>query len=135
MQAHVELKLREFMSNQADLHARHWSLVQAAEHRERMRAEPEYHDVKFAGWWVWGLCQWIGSGWCDVKDVAHSPSQQLPHLGDAGRGWDVVPYMAALSDRLRNVRVACGDWSRVLGDSVTWRHVNLPTRPRRSRNS
>lgn len=27
-----------------------------------------------------------------------------------------------LAERLRRVRVCCGDWSRVLGDSVTWRH-------------
>ena len=27
-----------------------------------------------------------------------------------------------LATRLRRVRVCCGNWSRVLGDSVTWRH-------------
>lgn len=27
-----------------------------------------------------------------------------------------------LQARLRHVRVCCGDWSRVTGDSVTWRH-------------
>jgi 16S rRNA G966 N2-methylase RsmD len=31
-------------------------------------------------------------------------------------------YFAQLAERLRGVRVACGDWTRVLGDSVTWRH-------------
>jgi hypothetical protein len=30
--------------------------------------------------------------------------------------------MLALSARLRRVRIACGSWERVLGDSVTWRH-------------
>jgi site-specific DNA-adenine methylase len=30
--------------------------------------------------------------------------------------------MNALSDRLRRVRVCCGDWSRVLGESVTTKH-------------
>jgi len=57
---------------------------------------------------------------------------QLPHVGgnhDAGRGvhsrarhGHLSDYFAALSARLRRVRVACGDWSRVTGDSVTWRH-------------
>ena len=42
-------------------------------------------------------------------------------VGDAGRG-DLYDYFAYLGARLRYVRVCCGDWSRVLGDSVTWRH-------------
>lgn len=31
----------------------------------------------------------------------------------------IYAFMQALSDRLRLVRVACGDWSRVVGPSVT----------------
>jgi hypothetical protein len=50
--------------NEADLHARHRWLVAEVEFRERMRRDPEYFDAKIAGWWVWGICQWIGSGWC-----------------------------------------------------------------------
>jgi hypothetical protein len=49
----------------------------------------------------------------------HRPSQQLPHLGDPGRG--ILDYFLALADRLRGVRVCCGDWSRVLGPSPTSR--------------
>lgn len=40
-----------------------------------------------------------------------------PHLGDAGRG--LRDYFAALADRLRRVRVCCGDWSRVCGPTPT----------------
>src|SRR4051812_36697157 len=50
--------------NEADLHARHRWLVDQADFRERMLTHPEYFDAKIAGWWVWGICQWIGSGWC-----------------------------------------------------------------------
>ncbi len=49
--------------NEADLHARHRWLVGQKDFRERMKREPEFYDVKIAGWWVWGLCAWIGSGW------------------------------------------------------------------------
>jgi hypothetical protein len=148
--------------NEADLHARHLWLVGRAEFRERMKADPDFYDVKIAGWWVWGICQWIGSGWCaernyyDAAEVdrgalpkqqlphlgnagmgINRPSQQLPHLGDAGRGINrpsqklphlgdagrgIYDYFAALSARLRRVRVCCGDWGRVTGDSVTFRH-------------
>lgn len=31
-------------------------------------------------------------------------------------------WMMELSDRLRRVRVACGEWDRVLGESVTIKH-------------
>jgi len=50
--------------NEADLHARHRWLVQQDGFRERMKHEPKFFDAKIAGWWVWGLCQWIGGGWC-----------------------------------------------------------------------
>jgi DNA adenine methylase len=51
-------------------------------------------------------------------------NRQLPHLGNAGRGinrkgGDLAEYITALADRMRNVRVCCGDWSRVTGPSVT----------------
>jgi hypothetical protein len=55
--------------NEADLHARHRWLVlspEAAEFRRRMRTDPDYSDAKVAGWWCWGLCCWIGGGWCSV---------------------------------------------------------------------
>src|SRR5262245_37263425 len=38
--------------NEADLHARHWWLVQQAGFRERMRSDPDYFDSGIAGWWV-----------------------------------------------------------------------------------
>lgn len=54
--------------------------------------------------------------------LAHS----IPHLGtDRGvhrRRLAVLDTFRELRDRLRRVRVTCGDWTRVLGDSVTWRH-------------
>jgi DNA adenine methylase len=119
--------------NEADLHARHrWLVNQTAEFREAMRTDPDYHDAKIAGWWVWGLCQWIGSGWCyhpEWKQLphlgnagrgVHRPSQQLPHLGDAGMGdGGHYDYLHVLAARLRRVRVCCGDWRRVLGPTPT----------------
>jgi site-specific DNA-adenine methylase len=152
--------------NEIDLHARHAWLLDRAEFRERMRADPKYYDVEIAGIWVWGTCQWIGSGWCEERFYngqqlphlgdagmgVHRPSQQLPHLGagrgvhrpsqklphlGAGRGvhrpsqkrpmlhnggaevhrtsQDLLEYLTSLANRLRRVRVCCGDWSRVCG--------------------
>ena len=123
--------------NEADLHARHLWLLGRDEFRQRMKEEPDFYDVRIAGWWVWGQSLWIGSGWCDADCYfdgdqklphlgdagmgVHRPSQKLPHLGNARMG-SIYDYFAHLGARLRRVRVACGDWSRVLGDSVTFRH-------------
>ena len=133
--------------NESDLLARHrWLVGQKPEMRNNIESSPDYYDAKIAGWWCWGMCVWIGSGWCSGN--AH---KQLPHLGDAGRGihkksWrDVNPKlphlgnagrgihkkswrngiherMIALYERMRYVRVCCGDWTRVMGPSVTTAH-------------
>jgi hypothetical protein len=46
-----------------------------------MLEDPEWCDPKIAGLWVWGICQWIGSGWC--AEVAH---KKRSHTGNAGMG-------------------------------------------------
>lgn len=56
--------------NEADLHARHLWLVNREEFRERMRSDPDFYDPKIAGWWVWGISCWIGSGWCSKPEWA-----------------------------------------------------------------
>lgn len=183
--------------NEADLHARHLWLVNQDVFRERMKTEPDFYDVKIAGWWVWGISQWIGSGWCSRPDwtgrtnagrEARGINRQLPyvgtgnqgvhrqkpHMGNDGQGVHrkrpmvhgghtgkgvhaanpgvssqfgtpqkrphlsghgagigihgdanhsaLYEYFNALAARLRRVRVCCGDWTRVLGPSVTVKH-------------
>lgn len=70
------------------------------------------------------------------RNGVHAPSNQLPNLhgdsGAAGRGvhasgmkkrtGGLLAYFARLQERLRRVRVCCGDWKRVTGDSVTTCH-------------
>ena len=146
--------------NEADLHARHRWLYDNKDFRRRMRTEPEYHDCKVAGWWMWGLSSWIGGNWCSNKglledNVKDARSGPIPHLGDSGKGvnralkqqkpslggtrgvervlngrnrtcderfQDLKDYMGQLRDRLRFVRVCCGDWKRVLTPSVAQRN-------------
>src|SRR6478609_4528267 len=74
--------------SELDLHARHaWLVVRLDEMAEQLRADPEYFDVRVAGWWVWGICQWIGTGWCDAGKLERNAGQR-PHVsGDnAGMG-------------------------------------------------
>lgn len=139
--------------NENDLFARHSWLVR---HREsltdQLHADPAWFDAKAAGWWCWGACNWIGSGWCsgegpwvhdgetlvDGRQLPHLSAgrginRKLPHLGNAGRGINrttdgtprrayIMEWFGKLHERLRDVRVTCGDWQRVCKDSVTTRH-------------
>jgi len=107
--------------SELDLHARHlWLTNTGRQQVERLREDPDWYDAKIAGWWVWGIGQWIGSGWCK-----HPERKKLPHLGDAGMGvhrgseTDLHGYFRLLAERLRQVRVCCGDWSRVCGPTPT----------------
>ena len=155
---------------EADLEARHAWLVNRSERLRWQLEDPDFFDAKIAGWWVWGACAWIGSGWCagtgphmttganiyDRRQLPHvgnagqginrqlphvgdagqgikrqlphvgnagqGINRQLPHVGNAGRGAFILDWMQALGERLRDVRVANGDWKRVLSTSVTTRH-------------
>ena len=134
--------------NEVDLTARHlWLLNQGAAIIAKCDGDPDFYDAKVAGYWCWGACSWIGSGWCsgDGPWSWEGEWSKLPHLGDAGMGinrkrphlWQpmginrptfagkseaLLSWISELAARLRNVRVCCGDWERVCGPSVTHRH-------------
>jgi hypothetical protein len=138
--------------NEADLHARHrWLVDQLPGMTERLIADPEYSDPRIAGWWVWGICAWIGNGWCMRDERFGLQHRSLPDVGSPGHGihipagkkplthrnkgvhrngaGDLVELFAALARRLRGVRVCCGDWTRVLGRStlgIDTRHGMTP---------
>jgi hypothetical protein len=66
--------------HETEMHAWHVELVkQKAAVRANLEADPRWFDAELAGKWVWGLCAWIGSGWCSGKE-----SKQAPHLGGNG---------------------------------------------------
>jgi hypothetical protein len=63
--------------------------------------DPDWHDPKMAGWWMWGQSSWIGSGWCsgdgplivgdDGRIVKRAKGEegvwcQRPHLANNGQG-------------------------------------------------
>lgn len=103
--------------NEADLHARHLWLINREEFRERMKTDPHHYDAKIAGWWVWGVCLWIGGGWCEPR--TGRTIRSMPGIsGPTDQKW-TGDWAGPLTDRLRNVRVCCGDWKRVLGPAQT----------------
>lgn len=136
--------------NEIDLFSRHvWLIKRRGELTRLLETDPDYYDAKIAGWWIWGVCSWIGAGWCDgdgpwtveggeviyLGNAGRGVNRKLPHLGDAGRGVNrqlphlgagrgeyLREYMQTLADKLRRARVCCGDWARVCTPSVTHRH-------------
>lgn len=123
--------------SELDLHARgDWLFYRpdVFEWVEQLRGDPDYYDVKSAGWWVWFVSCWIGSlpSIDKPQRKGGTVSRQRPHLGNAGRGVarthtgdrreNLTAYMRQLAARLERVRICCGDWSRVTGPSVTWTH-------------
>lgn len=78
--------------NEADLFSRHSWLVRGNQSLlDNLHGDPSWYDAKIAGWWCWGLCNWIGSGWCSgTGPWIHDgdtlvDARKLPHLGDAGQ--------------------------------------------------
>ncbi|MFO0971859.1 MAG: DNA adenine methylase [Phycisphaerae bacterium] len=121
--------------NEADLHARHRWLCglgyntspdrKLARFRARIRLDPSYFDPRRAGWWAWGACLWIGSGWCGDwgRTVDGDCDSRRPHLSHRRNLlWDrgqIMAWLIRLRGRLRNVRVCCGDWSRICSSWTT----------------
>ena len=96
-------------------------------------ADPDWPgDAKIAGWWLWGQCAWIGSGWCQWGAGPAASKSKVPHMSNAGRGINAsgkVPHMSdagmmthagdaalailtEISKRLSRVVVVHGDWER-----------------------
>ena len=112
-----------------------------------LEGDPEAHDAKAAGWWLYVLACGIGDPFGpgpwrvvdgklrDTRKVdgnaGRGVNRKLPHLGNAGRGVNrglphlgnagrgaLTAYMRRLSERLARVRITCGDWRRVTTPSV-----------------
>lgn len=118
-----------------DLYARHCWLTDPSRIknlRERLLDAEWPGDAKIAGWWAWGMCAWIGSGWCSktpiMKSVGLDSPGQIPFLSRSGQGIqaahgsvDVVEnarqWILTLSKRLERVKVINALWERCLNMS------------------
>jgi hypothetical protein len=91
-----------------DLGARHRWLTEPERTAKLAAAlsDPEWPgDAHIAGWWLWGQCCWIGSGWCDwFKPTAQDANGQIPHIGNAVRGVQAVGKVPHVGDAGRGVQ-------------------------------
>ena len=113
----------DYPVSELDLHARHRWLVNQRADVERLLSDPEWFDAKAAGWWVWGKSTAIGNHWerqyTGAMPDLGSPNGQGIH---SDRVRNQKQYLHLLAERLRSVRILCGDFARVLGHSVTTKH-------------
>lgn len=129
-------KWADYPVSHIDLGARHQWLMDARPSLAEKLHDPDWHgDAKVAGWWLWGQCCWIGSGWCDWE----KKKKAIPHISDAGRGVQAIGQIPHISDykdnadefltssgrvgyiwlnklskRLERVRIVHGEWDRCL---------------------
>ena len=130
--ADLSARKRRLLSNEARL-------------LENLIADDEWFDAKLAGYWIWAASCWIGSGLTRLNATPHLSHGGMgvhalgkrPHLSHGGMGVhtlaqhgesadeilevrapynpNIYAWFRRLSERLRSVRVVCGDWSRVCG--------------------
>jgi len=90
-----------------DLGARHRWLMEQVPRLGTELHDPDWHgDAKVAGWWLWGQCSWIGSGWCDWAGAARNERRDgragdwegEPHAGNAGMGVQAIGKVPHASD-------------------------------------
>jgi hypothetical protein len=121
-------KWADWPVSEADLHARHEWLVGRSEFREVMKTDPDFFDVKIAGWWVWGLCQWIGGGWCAQR--TWRTERCRPHLnGEMGINRPEVALwkrMARGRDRGINRNLPVDGNAPSAPQGVPRKRINLP---------
>jgi hypothetical protein len=62
----------------------------------RLEADPDYYDAKIAGWWLWGINCWIGSGFCAGVGPWHVVDGELRSDASEGAGaWRQRPRLGA----------------------------------------
>jgi DNA adenine methylase len=109
------LKHCDYPVLELDLHARSSELLmQREEFTEKMRADPRFYDARVAGWWVWGVSACIANSF---DTAARGIPNINPQRSRGIHAYDALETIPVLSERLRRVRVCCGDWSRVCTDT------------------
>lgn len=116
---------------------------------DKLMSDPEYFDAKAAAWWIWGVSSWVGGDWMTGKGPYNGGVEdgigvyrKLPMVAGShgGKGLHKPPkgipinstlevelaleerYAAifeVISNRLRRVRLTCGDWKRLTNSAVT----------------
>jgi DNA adenine methylase len=113
-----------------DQGARHRWLMEQRPRLGELLQDPNWPgDAQVAGWWLWGQCSWIGSGWCEwtgkiphVSDAGMGiqAAGQIPHVGNAGMGIQAAGQIPHVGDAGMGMWTSAGHVAmRWLGEIAT----------------
>ena len=122
-------KVCDWPVNHCDLSARKKKLVKSENYLvENLIKDDKWFDAELAGYWICAASCWIGSGLTSIGQIPNiskngTSIHSIAQASDDQASSDVRdPYKTSiyewfreLSERLRYVRIVCGDWSRVCG--------------------
>lgn len=137
----------DFPVSERDLHARQGFLANRRARLAWALEDPDYFDAKIAGWWCWAMSSSLAGQGGRLKgrwrtDGVHFVevekgrregrewSRSIPQLssGCGVHRTELRPQrglpeaLAALAERLRMVRILCGDWERAVCSTATTYH-------------
>lgn len=120
-----------------DLHARHiWLVNQKDSLTGKLEGDPNYYDVKIAGWWVWGMSTKMDPKFCwgegkwntengeiTNKKGSIGINRSIPHMtGSHGINksveFNLIECFKNLSIRLRKVKICSGGWERIMKPGI-----------------
>ena len=121
-----------------DLTARHkWLVDWVKTNSAELKENADYYDPKAAGWWCWGMSNWIGKGFCNTDK---EPGNQIPHIKDSNSGMgvsaqknmeagEIAEWIGLLSTRIKKIVVLNRDWSSAVKPGILGRTAvsNLKT--------
>jgi len=112
---------------EADLHARHrWLISKDAEDfRNKIELDPNYYDVKIAGWWVWGMNASIGMTFTKQRGLKCKPFLSMIGQNITLPTMNVLDTFKALQTRMKKVRVCNNDWEKIVTPSVTYKNKSI----------
>jgi len=115
-------KYADYPVTEIDLHSRHRWLASAStdDFKKKMLDDPNYYDLKIAGWWVWGIGASIPGNWLCQRGLNAIPAISSAGGGIHGLTFDIQERFNQLQKRMKRVRVCCGDWSKIVTPAVTF---------------
>jgi len=114
----------QWLASELDLVARQrWMMKNKDDFLGHMRNDPNYYDLKVAGWWAWGMSTWIGAGWCEEQ----VGDNRLPACG-TGAGVHsqrcTIAFFRALAEKFKRTIILCGSWNRCVSHAITAHYPN-----------
>ena len=123
-------KLADFPVMQVELHAKHRCLLEKLtdDFKNKMENDPNYYDVECASMWIYGQSCSIGNNWLQPKGLNAAPLLSSAGGGINGLTLPILDWFRQLQQRLRRVRVACGDWKKIITPSISYNNKGLSTK-------